>query len=306
MKLKKRITRGFVYQLSRLGQKLADCLSVSAGIKLGNYLAGKAFYLLGKERRKTLRSLQLAFKEEKTPQELEQIALLSYQNLGKSFFELLNLPKFTETELQRLVKLEGEEHLEAALAKDKGVLCVTAHLGNWELLATYMARCLGHKANVIARRVNNEGVNNALLDLRSKCGVHTILREAGFASQRQILRALAKNELLGILMDQDTDVDGVFVDFFGQPAHTPKGPVALALATGATLLPVFITRQPDDTHKLTVLPIYQLQLTGDKEADILKNTAELTHMIEKQIRKTPEQWVWMHQRWKRKSPVENP
>ncbi len=302
MKLKTKITRGVVYQLSRLGQKLADCLSLSAGVKLGKYLAGVAFYLLGQERQKTLRSLQLAWGEEKTPQELQQIALLSYQNLGKCFFELINLPKLGKAELQDLVKLEGQEHLETALAKGKGVLCITAHLGNWELLAAYVAKCLGQKVNVIARRVNNEGANNSLLELRSRCGVSTILREKGFASQRLILRALANNEMLGILMDQDTKVDGVFVDFFGRPAYTPKGPVTLALATGAVLLPVFIIRQPDDTHKLSFLPIYQLQLSGDKEADILENTAQLTRIIEEQIRQAPQQWAWMHQRWKRQPP----
>jgi KDO2-lipid IV(A) lauroyltransferase len=155
---------------------------------------------------------------------------------------------------------------------------------------------------VIARRVNNEGVNRSLLQLRSQLGVNTILRETGFGSQRQILGALARNEILGILMDQDTKVDGVFVDFFGRPAYTPKGPVALALATGAVLLPVFILRQPDDTHKISFLPIYQLQLSGDKEADMLRNTAQLTRIIEEQIRQTPQQWVWMHQRWRRQPP----
>lgn len=302
MRLKKRITRGFVSQLSCLMQKLAGYLSLPMGIKLGSYLAGKAFYLLGKERQKTLHSLELALGKEKTSQELQQIAFSSYQNLGKSYFETLNFSKLSKDELWQLVKLEGKEHLEVALAQGKGVLCISAHLGNWELIPAYISRCLGKKSNVVARRINNEGINTSLLELRSQWGVNTILRDSGFATQRQILRVLARNEILGLLMDQDANVDGVFVDFFGRPAYTPKGPLILALATGAAILPIFTTRQADNTHKITFLPIYQINLTGDKKADILYNTAQLNQIIEAQIRQTPDQWVWMHQRWKRKPP----
>ncbi len=303
MKLKKRITRGFIYKLSCFGQAIAGSMSLQTGIKLGRYVAGKAFYLLGKEREKTLRSLQLALGDQKTPPELHKIALASYQNLGKSYFELINFPKLGP-KIQDLVEFKGREHLDAALARGKGVLCITAHLGNWELLAAYVAS-LGYKVNVIARRVNNEKVNETLLDLRSQLGVNTILRESGFSSQRQILRALKNNELLGMLIDQDTKVDGVFVDFFGRPAYTPIGPVSLAMSTGAALIPVFVVRQPDDTHKLTFHPIYELKLTGNKEDDILNNTIKLTNIIEEQIRQIPEQWVWMHQRWKRQPSKHN-
>lgn len=299
MKLKKRITRGAVFKLLQFGQSLANSLSLKTGIKLGKCLASIPFYLLTKEREKTLRSLQLAWGDEKTPQELRQVAIASYQNLGKSCMELLNLPKLDKSGLQRLVKFEGQENLDAALAQGKGALCITAHLDNWELLAAYVASLGKYKVNVIARRVNNERANEALLKLRSQLGVNTILRESGFSSQKQIIRALNNNELLGILMDQDTKVDGVFVDFFGRPAYTPVGPVALSMATGAPIIPVFITRQPDDIHKLTFYPIYQMKSTGDKETDIITNTAALNKIIEEQIRKVPDQWVWMHQRWKR-------
>ncbi|MBI5788157.1 MAG: lysophospholipid acyltransferase family protein [Candidatus Schekmanbacteria bacterium] len=300
MSLKKHLIRGSVFQLVRIIQWLVKKISLPSGIKIGENLALAAFYLLGKERKKTLQSLQLAWKGQKTPQELNKIARLSYQNLGKSFFELISLPRLGAEGIRRIASAEGVENLEAALARGKGVLCVTAHLDNWELLGAYIALCSKHKLYVIARRVNNEGINRALLDVRSQVGVNTILREKGFAAQRLILSTLARNDILGILMDQDTKVDGVFVDFFGQPAYTPKGPVVLAMVTGAAIVPTFIVRQSDNTHKICYQPIFELQLSGNKEADILHNTALLTNLIEEQIRKAPEQWIWMHQRWKRR------
>jgi KDO2-lipid IV(A) lauroyltransferase len=109
---------------------------------------------------------------------------------------------------------------------------------------------------------------------------------------------LKRNELLGILADVDTDVDSIFVDFFGRPAYTPYGPVAISLKTGAALIPAFIVHQDDDSHCVVIEPPLKLYRSGDWETDIRANTSRFTKIIEDYIRRYPDQWIWMHRRWK--------
>lgn len=130
---------------------------------------------------------------------------------------------------------------------------------------------------------------------RQKTGLKCIGRGASIKGAIQCLR---RNEILGILADVDTKVDGVFVDFFGHPAYTPKGPVSIALKTGAGLLPAFMIRQKDNTHKLIIEKELKLITTGNSEEDIKINTEAFTKIIESYIRKYPDHWVWFHDRWK--------
>jgi len=301
-KLRKKISHEGVYQLAKLGLWLTRALPVNLGLKLGENLGELTFYLVARERRKTLHHLQLALGEKYTPQELHHIAKASYRHLGRCFFELGGMDKPGGMSLDDRVSLEGREHLDAALKKGKGVIFITAHLGNWELLAIYGAR-MGYPLNVIGRKTHNAKLGELIVELRSKYGVKTILRQRRGRVRQGIWQALRQNQLLGMLIDQDTKVEGVFVDFFGRPAYTPIGPVALALRTGAVLLAGFTIRQPDGRHKIEILPPYELALTGDKQEDIRLNTARLTHIIEEYIARYPAQWVWMHRRWRRQPPA---
>jgi len=157
---------------------------------------------------------------------------------------------------------------------------------------------------VVAREINNAGINRLMIELRQKMGVNTILRSRRGRVQKSIIQTLRRNHILGLLIDQDAKVEGVFVEFFGRPAYTPTGAVALSLVTGAAIVPGFIIRQADGRHKLTILPKFELELCGDRESDIRHNTARLTKIIEQQIRLAPSQWVWMHRRWRRKPAPE--
>jgi KDO2-lipid IV(A) lauroyltransferase len=130
---------------------------------------------------------------------------------------------------------------------------------------------------------------------REKAGYSGIDRDK---SVRNALQCLKRNELLGILADVDTSIDGVFVDFFGRPAHTPYSPIAISLKTGAAILPTFIIRQPDDSHRAIVEAPLLLERSGNREQDLVFNTQKFTKIIESYIRRYPEQWIWMHDRWK--------
>ncbi len=303
MKVKKRISRWLAYQLVMLSVKVLGLFPPKWNFSLGK-LGWLAFWLVPRERKRALQSLNIAFGKELSPQERKKIAIGTFQHLGRCFFEWVELFYHHRLNLADFVSIEGIEYLDEGLARGKGVIFISAHLGNWELMASYVA-LLGYPVNIIARRINNQGVNDLMLKLRQQTGVNVIMRDKRSKVSKSIVKVLLKNEILGILMDQDARVDGVFVDFFGRPAHTPSGPVALALATGASIMPAFIIRKPDGRHLLKMLPHFKLQVTGVKEQDILTNTQALTSIIEDYVRKYPTQWVWMHRRCRRQPKINN-
>ena len=179
----------------------------------------------------------------------------------------------------------------------------SAHCASWELLGAALS-ARGFTINVIAKRVYIERLNQMLLDLRSSKGLKIIFRSDS-DSAKKMLKALRSGETLALLIDQDTEVPGVFVDFFSRPAWTPSGLAVMALKTGAPVIVALDTRLPDDTHRVVVTGPLELVRTGDHDRDVLENTAVITKIIEGHIRKNPSQWVWMHERWKTQNRIKN-
>jgi Kdo2-lipid IVA lauroyltransferase/acyltransferase len=269
--------------------------------KLGLFLAAKigdfVYLILPKYRKIALENLTYAFGKEKTSLEISTIARKVFENLVKSGFELVQFPKINEKNIRKLVTLEGRENLDAGYAKGKGIVVITAHFGNWELMAASL-RLFGCPGVTIGRRIYFHKYDRMLNYFRKVHDVNVIYRDD---SPRKMLKVLKENRIVGVVADQDVDsVEGVFVDFFGRPAYTPSGPVGLARATGAALIPVVIRRNPDDTHTVIAMKEIELTDTGDKEKDLVENTKKWSAVIESYIRKYPEQWVWMHKRWKTK------
>ena len=207
--------------------------------------------------------------------------------------EVLQIPRLTSENWGRLITFDGRQNIDDALKMGKGVIILTAHFGNWELLAAGLALS-GFDTSYIVRPIRSRQLDDMLNGIRRSAGGKPIPR----SSLKGALRCLRRNGLLGILSDIDTKVDGVFVDFFGRPAFTPRGPVSFALRTGAALVPTLIVRQEDDTHIIVAERALELEITGDLEEDIRVNTARYTKITESYIRKYPEQWIWIHQRWK--------
>ena len=181
-----------------------------------------------------------------------------------------------------------------ALALGKGAIILTGHFGNWELLAASISTTIAPLTPFV-RELRSPRLNALVSSYREKAGYATIDRDTGM---RHALRCLKRNELLGIVADVDTVVSGVFVDFFGRHAYTPYSPVAIALKTGAAILPTFIIRQPDGSHRAIIEPPLALKQTHAKEKDLVINTQKFTKIIESYIRRYPTQWIWMHRRWK--------
>lgn len=220
-----------------------------------------------------------------------------YQNLGKTAVEFMRFPKTSLKLIQEFVEFKGIHHIENALSLGNGAIILTGHFGNWELLAASISKKIAPLTPIV-RELRSPKLNELVTKYRKEAGYSTIDRNTGI---RDALRCLKSNNLLGIVADVDTTVNGVFVDFFGRPAYTPYSPIAFALKTGAAILPSFIIRQPDGSHHAIIEPPMILRQTDEKEKDLIENTQKFTKIIETYIRKYPEQWIWMHERWKTKS-----
>jgi len=218
-----------------------------------------------------------------------------FRHHGTTLAECLYLLRRDCATVRSVVDVEGWEGVERVRAMDRPVLILTGHCGNWELLAA-LINCLGLGMSVVARELEEPDLQKLLAGLRERFGTPTIVRGSEGAA-RQLLLALRRGGALGMLIDQDTKVDGVWVPFFGRPAFTPVGAAKIALRQKAVVIPTFIERLDDGRHRARFHP--PLDLPDDPQ----EATALMTAAIEAQIRRHPEQWVWMHRRWRRQPPA---
>ncbi|MBL0697425.1 lysophospholipid acyltransferase family protein [Comamonas sp. JC664] len=278
---------------------LLQPLTLGVARSLGARLGALAYHLAGGERRKALKSLSVAFPE-KSDAEREAVAREAFRHLAAAALEVACTGALDEA-LERLVAWPDADRqvLETALARGKGVVFVSGHVGNWELLARRVARA-GYPSQSIAKETTDPRLTELVGQFRARGGVRSIWRGQEGAA-RAMLRALRGGEILGILIDQDTKVQSLFVPFFGQLAATPRAAADLALRTGASVVTGFCHRDGEG-YRLTMeeVPVPQ---DADREAAALALTAALSTRIEDAIRRAPAQWVWMHQRWKTRPPV---
>ena len=283
--------------VQRLADTLLTCfqgipLSLRKALFTGLF---RLFYLLApRQRLIAAHNLRRAFPE-KSDDEILRIVRGVYRNMGIMAAEFFDIPRLTKENIGRFVEAEGIEHCSRALEKGRGVLFFTGHFGNWELSAAAGA-ILMKPAAVIYRKLDSALLEHLVLRVRSASGNTLLSKEH---AMRSLIRSLKRNELVGILIDQNVAwYEGVFVDFFGRPACTTNGLALLALHTGAPVLPGYMVRLPDGRYRLVIGPEVEVTRTGDRDADVLVNTQRFTKVIEEIVRRYPDQWFWVHQRWK--------
>ena len=258
-------------------------------------LGSLTFRLMKEERIKTISNLTIAYGEEKTAAEIAAMAKEVWVNLGKSGVEFaIKMGQEDPEEFFKDLEVRGNEYLQEAIQRGKGVLALISHMGCWEGTAMGLPM-LGIPAYAIGKKLGNEKLNALLFESRGKKGVPTLARGSSY---KTILRTLRENNLIGILIDQDTEVRGVFVDFYGKPAYTPIWAAMLAMDSGAPVLPMFYIKKPDDTYEFIIEKEIPLVMTGNRRQDMEENTRRFHVVIEKYIKQYPTQWVWMHNRWK--------
>ena len=258
-------------------------------------LAWGVYRLHGRLRRVGQRNLELALPE-LTLQERDRILRRLFRYLGWQLVEFCRMARYTPENTRGWIRTEGLDHYLAAKARGKGVLIVTGHLGAWELSSFYHS-LMGHPMGMVIRRLDNRRLDEYVNGIRCLHG-NRVLHKDDFA--RGLLTAMRKGETVGILMDTNmTPPQGVFVEFFGQQACTASGVARVALKTGAAVLPGFMVwEEAERRYVLHFGPELVFERTGDEEADIVAATQQCTSAIESWIRRYPDQWLWIHRRWK--------
>lgn len=281
------IVRSFVFLLGILPRELARAI--------GSFIGWVALHGLGRLRRVGLRNLALAFSE-KTEAEREAILWMVYRNMGRLMAEFCQMSRYTPEQASRFIRYEGLENYLGARQRGKGVLVLTGHLGAWELSSFYHS-LMGYPMGMVIRRLDNPLVDAFVNRIRCLHG-NRVVHKDDFA--RGLIASMRAGETVGILMDTNmTPPQGVFVPFFGVQACTASGLARIAQKTGASVLPGFLLwEERERKYVLRFGEELQLVHTADSEADAVANTGLFTAVIERYIREYPEQWLWMHRRWK--------
>jgi KDO2-lipid IV(A) lauroyltransferase len=261
------------------------------GIGIG-YLV---YALHGRLRRVGMRNLQMAMPE-KPKRERKTILRGVFRTLGRQLADFCQLPNYDRTNIETLAVYEGFECFESAQARGKGVLFLTAHLGGWEI-GSFAHAVYGHPMYVVVRKLDNPYLDRLVHGARTLNENRTFDKNE-FA--RGLLAAMRKGETVGVLMDQNmTPPQGVFVDFFGIPACTASGIARVAMKTDAAVVPAFTSWDPViGKYRVHFDSALTLIRTGNEEDDVVANTAKFTKVIEGFVRKYPDQWLWVHKRWK--------
>jgi len=269
----------------------------------GALVARIAWIAVGRLRRVGLRNLELAFPQLPT-REREHILRNGYRNLGWQLAEFSKMSGYTRESAARFIRYKGLDNYLAARERGNGVLVLTGHLGAWELSSFYHSLS-GYPMGMVIRRLDNPLVDRLVNGIRCRHG-NRVVHKDDFA--RGLIAAMRGGETVGILMDTNmTPPQGVFVPFFGVPACTASGLARVALKTGAAVVPGFLLWETAERrYVLHFLPEVALVDTGDTEGDTIENTARLTRVLEDAIRQYPDQWLWMHRRWKTRPAGEPP
>ena len=267
-------------------------------IRVMRLIAPLVFRLDQSGRRRTIRHLTLAFGREKSAAEILCLARQVYRHFATVLADTMRLPVILRQGINTIITTSGMHHLDQALAAGHGVLMITGHFGNWELLGAWLAQN-GYPLSVVGAPLENPGLDKIVVEMRNHAGYTNIARGE---STRDIIRSLRQGCAIGLLIDQDTKVQGTFVRFFGRLAHTPTGPVLLAKKFGSPIVPIFMHLRDDFSYHIECGPALTLEDSGDDERDLIVNTQKCSDVYERVIRRFPAQWAWMHKRWRKRPP----
>lgn len=260
----------------------------------GRSLGKILYYVSGTRRRLALENIHLAYGSDLETQESRKIIFNSYENLGMNVVEFFRLPTLEPREFLARVTMEGQEILDAALSQGKGVLLLSAHIGNWDYLSASIAM-KGYSFALITKMSRSAALNSIWMGYREESGVSMLM---GRGIMKESLKQLKRGGIVGFVLDQNARRrEGVFVPFFGRQACTLSSLAILSRRTGAPVVPVHIYRVNGE-HKIIFDDPVKTEHYDDQDRDILERTAVYTRWTEKVIREHPDQWTWLHDRWK--------
>jgi lauroyl/myristoyl acyltransferase len=274
--------RTLQWLMERLPRGLAYALAI--------VVARFAFVLARKARRALIENLTAALPD-RSPREIRRLARHNFRNHSKAYADLMRLPVARVEELQPLLHVQGTEHLEAARARRRGVLVVSAHMGSWEVAAAIWSATIA-PVSLFAEELEPRELYDWYRNTRARLGISVLPLSRG--GLRQVIQALDQEEMVVTAIDRDIAGTGLIVDFFGRRARIPDGPAALALRRGTPLLPVCVYRLPDDSYQAVGFPPIFAEPTGNRAEDERRVTMQLVARLEDMIRCHPDQWHLPH------------
>jgi len=270
-------------------------IPVSLGRFFGRIL-GDAISLLPFARLKvSLENIKNTLGYSMTDSEINSLNRRVYEHFGRTLFELTHLFRINNQNLDEYVVFEGAENLVKALSKGRGAFILSAHLGNWEMITAAVSIRFGGLC-AVASPQHSPAINRLINTIRTRSGMEVIPKKNGM---KKMISAIRQNKMVGILLDLNAKWDqGVFVDFLGRPSCTNKGLALIALKMDTPVIPVFSVREKDGLYHIIIGEEVKLIRTGDRTVEIEENTALFTRIIESYVKKYPDQWLWIHRRWK--------
>ena len=295
-KIRRKVRYSAVYRFVQFLIFISNHVPRVVWLKFCGVLGRIAYLFARKTRKRVVKHLSFAFPE-KTTSEIRRLSRGVFEYLGKNAGDMLRATNVeTLDDLEKFLVVHGIENYEQAFKKGKGVIFLTCHLGAFDMQIATMA-LRGLNPNIIGTPLKDERLNELLWESRNKHGAIAI--ERGKETFR-LIKILKSAGSVALLIDQDTKVKSRFVNFFGKPAATPVGATVLAMKTGACVIPTYIYLGKDWMQHMHILTEIPIRNSGDEEADLVYNTQIFNNFIEDVIRQHPEQWVWMHERWKTK------
>lgn len=276
----------------KTAQSLALSLPLRAGYAIAAFIANLQYLFSSKDRRIVSGNLRAIFPS-KTESEIRGLTRQVFVNFAKYLTDFLRFERLDRKFIDENVKVVGRENLDGALRKGKGVITVTAHLGNYEFGGVVIS-LLGYKFNVVALSHKEKKVNDLFVGQRTRAGINVIPLGSAL---KKCYEALKRGEVLALVGDRDFSPNGVNAKFFGKEALLPRGPAAFYLKTGAQIVPGFLIRMPDDTFELRFERAISCDITGDEAVDEKRVTELCLKVIEDYVRRYPSQWYMFRRFW---------
>jgi len=268
--------------------------------RLGSLLGTFAFHCIPIRRTLTLNHLRSAFPE-KSPEEINAIAVGAYRNLVISLLEVFWFSRLTPERVKEAVSMPDPGLMDERLKEGKGLIMLGGHFGNWELIAIAVGLLTGHPLTIIFHRQRNDYVDAFMNKNRTMFG-NAVVEMA--KAPREIIAALRDNRVVAMLADQSGPQEGLFVNYFGRPAATHRGPALFSLRTGAPIIMAFILRQPAGDYAVEFREIKTDDLIGTEDEKIKQITIRHVALLQEYVTRYPDHWLWMHKRWKHSPPPE--
>ena len=270
------------------------------GVFIMRLIGDIGFYVLKIRKKVALDNLRFALGDTRTEYELLDIARNVYHNFGIAILEIMRFPKMSLEDIKKAVVFEGKEYLDNALRLGKGGVIVSGHLGNIELLGQSFY-AYGYPVSFLVGEQRNKFVDKIFNKYRSERGIKIIRRDFPL---RNVMKTLKRNEFVTVVSDQDAGAGGVFVDFFGKKASTPQGAALFCLKSGAQMIFVCTVYSTERKQHRAIFTPVEIEKTGDLEKDIFTYTQKFTNILESFVRQYPDQYFWLHRRWKTRPPEE--